>query len=144
VVKASEEFEVKNTRDEAWAFFSDLAKIGSCIPGCESIEMLDSDNAIFKVKVRVGYVSRTFEMKARLVRRQKPSEIVFEAEGSDGKINGEITIDAPVANSTRIKYALEISAASVIGRTALSMMGKELIRKQTREFASCVESKLNA
>jgi uncharacterized protein len=141
-VESSEEFSVDAPQDSCWAFFSDLTNIGSCIPGCESVTNLAKDSAIFKVKVKVGYISRTFQLKAKLVETNAPSHLSFCAQGSDAEVTGKLSIERRETDRVSIKYSVEIRPISVTGKTAVAMMGKELVRKQASEFATCVKARL--
>ena len=145
IVEASEQFQINAPREKCWKFFESLTQIGFCIPGCESVTPIDDRTANFKVKLRVGYLSRTFELKVRLKEVRAPSHLSFVGEGSDAEILGIVDM-FPLEgdNSVRVTYKLEIKAASVIGKTAIGMIGKDLVRKQATQFASCVRSKLEA
>ncbi len=141
-MEASEEILVNADLDRCFSFFKDLTNIGSCIPGCERVDAIDSTSANFKVKLKVGYISKTFELKAKLKNVKEREELSFTAEGSDAEIAGHVTLSSGEPGVVRVKYTIEIRAISVIGRTAVSMIGKDLVKKQAGEFASCVKQKL--
>jgi carbon monoxide dehydrogenase subunit G len=142
IVEASEEIIVHKGKEECYAFCTDLANIGSCIPGCEQVSVLDSQSAVFKVKVKVGYISKTFELKAKLKDVSPPNYLSFSAAGSDAEISGRIDLAPRSDQDTGIRYSIEIRPVSVTGKTAISMIGKDLVKKQASEFASCVKKKL--
>ncbi len=140
-VSASEEFLVRATIDKCWNFVSDLSNVGSCIPGCESVASVDSKTANFKVKLRIGYISKTLELKARINEERAPNHFSFAAQGTDAEISGAIDL-ASLNEQTKLKYRIDIDPISVTGKTAMTMMGKDLVKRQAEEFASCVRSKL--
>jgi carbon monoxide dehydrogenase subunit G len=140
-VESSQEFEIRTELEKCWNFFLDLRNIGLCIPGCESVILLDSGIAQLKIKLKVGYLSRTFEIKAKLNEVQRPSRISFSGEGPDAEISGALDFSSG-EGSVKVKYGIEIKPSSVIGKTAVTMMGKDLVRKQASQFASCVKAKL--
>lgn len=142
-MEASEQFEVSASQTKCWTFFSDLSNIGSCIPGCESVTKIDDTTAQIRVKLKVGYLSKTFEMKAKLKEVQTPSHITFTAEGPDAEISGDLDIHSAEDNQhVAVKYKIEIRPISLMGKTAVTMMGKDIVKKQANEFASCVKTKL--
>ena len=141
-VSASEEFEIQNSLDECWRLVSNLLSVGACIPGCESITPIDLTSADFRVKLRVGYISKTLELRARIKESNAPSHFSFVASGSDAEIMGAIDLISNSPKTTKLSYHIEITPISVTGKTAMAMMGKELVKKQASEFASCVKSKL--
>ncbi len=148
-VQASEVISVRSQPSKCYEFFTDLSNIGSCIPGCEQVTPIDSTSAIFKVKVKLGYISRTFELKARLLDQRVGEHLSFAAEGSDAEIKGIVDLISEGAGrkdneSTIVKYNLEIKPISVTGKTAISMIGKDLVKRQASEFATCVKSKLES
>ena len=143
-IRASEEFQINVSRDKSWTFFSDLANVGKCIPGCEIVTPINDSSATFKIKLKVGYLSKTFELRAKVSEKVAPSHIAFNAEGADAEITGDLKISEVAEDKTGVNYTIEIRPVSITGRTAVTMMGKDLVKEQAREFASCVKSKLES
>jgi carbon monoxide dehydrogenase subunit G len=141
-VEAREEILVNSGIMRCFDFFRNLSNIGACIPGCEQVEPIDSSSAKFKVKLKVGYISKTFELKAKLVIIKANEELSFTAESSDAEVNGRVYLSNENNEMTRVRYDLQIKPISAIGRTAISMIGKDLVSKQASEFALCVKKKL--
>ncbi|HZW55245.1 MAG TPA: SRPBCC domain-containing protein [Nitrososphaerales archaeon] len=140
-VEASEEFTIAAPLERVWSFFTDLSNVGSCIPGCETVNRIDSETASFKVKVKVGYISRSFEIRARFKELIQPTHVSFFGEGSDAEISGNLDLTQN-PDSVAVKYRIEIRPVSVMGKTSIAMIGKDLVKKQASEFASCVKSRL--
>ncbi len=145
-MEASEQFEINASMEKCWNFFSVLSNIGSCIPGCESVTPTDNASAHFKVKVKVGYLAKTFQMKAKLKDVLVPTHIGFSADGPDAEISGDLDISATagIEDRTSVKYRIEIRPISVIGKTAITMMGKDLVKQQASEFSLCVKARLES
>jgi carbon monoxide dehydrogenase subunit G len=139
--QATEQFDIGNSLQECWKFVSDLANVGHCIPGCEEVRPIDDKNALFKIKFKVGYLSKTFELKAKIVEITPPTFMKFTGSGQDAEIAGRLELTA-LETRTGIKYTIEIVPISATGKTALTLIGKETVRKQTSEFASCVKAML--
>jgi carbon monoxide dehydrogenase subunit G len=139
--QATEQFDIGNSLQECWKFVSDLANVGRCIPGCEEVHPVDDRNALFKIKFKVGYLSKTFELKAKIVEITPPTFMKFTGSGQDAEIAGRLEL-TPLESRTGIKYTIEIVPISATGKTALTLLGKETVRKQTVEFASCVKAVL--
>jgi carbon monoxide dehydrogenase subunit G len=144
IVEASEEILVNSAIGRCFSFFTDLVNIGSCIPGSEKVELIDSTSANLKVKLKVGYISRTFELKAKIKDVKINKELSFVAEGPDAEVTGYLNFSEKETGITKVTYRVEIKPISVMGKTAISMMGKDLVRKQASEFASCVKQKLES
>jgi carbon monoxide dehydrogenase subunit G len=117
--------------------------VGRCIPGCEDVRPIDEATAFFKIKFKVGYLSKTFELRAKVLEKTAPTLMRFAGSGQDAEIAGKLELThQDEANYTSIKYSIEIVPISATGKTALTLLGKETVRKQTREFASCVKAVL--
>jgi uncharacterized protein len=142
-VQASEEFEVNASPSKCWEFFSDFSNVGNCIPGCESIETIDSNNVILKVKLKVGYLSKTFDLKAKVIEKTEGVLLKFIGEGQDAEIVGNLEL-TQFAEKTRIRYNLEIKPISVTGKTAVTMLGKDLVKRQASDFVACVRDQLES
>jgi uncharacterized protein len=142
ILEASEQFVVNSSPDRSWAFFSDLVNIGNCIPGCESVTPEGAESAIFKVKLQVGYISKTFELKAKFIQAIPPSQLSFAAQGRDAEITGNVNLQPSGDGRVTVQYKIAIRPVSVTAKTAVAMIGKDLVEKQAREFASCVKTKL--
>ena len=140
-VSAAEDFLIQSGINQCWDFVSSLKNVGYCIPGCESVTQIDSNTANFKVKLRVGYISRTLDLRAKILQARAPNHFAFMGQGVDAEISGAIDL-SPQGMQTRLTYKIEIVPISVTGKTAVTMMGKDLVKKQAREFAACVRSKL--
>jgi uncharacterized protein len=143
--QASEQFEVLASQEECWKFICDLSNVGSCIPGCEDVRPIDEGSAFFKIKFKVGYLSKTFELKAKIIEKTPPSRMKFSGTGQDSEIAGNIELSPMHSDGkkTSVKYSIEIVPISVTGKTALSMLGKETVKNQTSEFAVCVKARLD-
>lgn len=104
---------------------------------------LDDGTAVFRVKVSVGYISKTFELKARLKDMVPGSRASFVGEGKDASVEGTIAIRPEgQPGGTTLGYSLQIRPLSAMGRAAMGMFGGDLVKKQAEAFATCVKAKL--
>jgi carbon monoxide dehydrogenase subunit G len=144
-VDSASEFQVTADAKRCWDFLTSLQNIGACIPGCESVTPIDERTAIFRVKVSIGYISRTFELKVKFVEAVRDSHLSFSGGGSDAEIVG--TVDMRPGNQpgvTSVRYRLQVRPVSTVGRAAVAMFGGDLVRDQAESFAHCVTAKLEA
>lgn len=65
----------------------------------------------------------------------------FTGEGQDAEVTGTVDL-VSFSDKTKIRYNVEIKPISVTGKTAVTIIGKDLVKKQASEFASCVKSRL--
>lgn len=142
-IESSAEFEVMADLGSCWSFFRDLKNIGGCIPGCESVTPLDEKSAAMRVKFSIGYVSKTFELRVRFKEMVPESQVTFVGEGSDAEAVGTVSFRVGARpGSSILGYRIQIRPRSTLGRTAVAMMGNDLVKGQADEFASCVRTKI--
>jgi uncharacterized protein len=143
VIESANEFEVRAELKRCWAFFTNLGNIGACIPGCESVDPIDDKSAIFTVKFSLGYISKTFQLKAKFKDVVPESLVSFVGEGSDAEAVGTVALREGGSHGvTLLSTRLQIRPISALGRTAVAMFGKDLVKKQADSFASCVAAKI--
>lgn len=142
-IESANEFEVRAELDRCWTFFTDLGNIGPCIPGCESVAPVDDKSAVFTVKFSVGYISKTFQLKARFKEVVPESLVTFVGEGNDAEAVGTVALQKGASPGvTRLGTKLQIRPVSALGRTAVALLGKDLVKRQAEAFANCVKAKL--
>ena len=142
-IDSTSEFQARSDAKRCWAFFTDLENIGRCIPGCESVTLLPDGAALLQVKLSVGYITRSFELKARFKEKVPESKVSFVGEGSDADVSGTVEMRAGESPGyTVVTTSIRIRPLSVLGRTAVSMFGADLVKKQADAFATCARSKL--
>ena len=107
------------------------------------MQPIDESSAIFRVKLKVGYLSKTFELKAKVDEKIVGTRMKFIGEGQDAEVTGSVDLGS-FSDKTKIRYSVEIRPISVIGKTAVAMLGKDLVKKQASEFASCVKSRVES
>lgn len=106
---------------------------------------VDDKSAVLKVKFSVGYVSKTFELRVRFKDMVPDSLVSFVGEGSDAQVVGTVSLKTGSRpGSTVLGYKIQIRPLSAIGRTAVTLLGRELVKSQTESFAGCVRAKLEA
>jgi carbon monoxide dehydrogenase subunit G len=144
-IDSAAEFDVAADLSRCWAFFNSIVNIGGCIPGCESVSPAQDGSAALKVKFAVGYISKTFELRARFKEVVPGSTVSFEASGSDADVNGTVSLRAGgQPGVTTIGYKVQIRPVSALGRTAVTLLGKDLSKRQAEAFALCVKTKLES
>lgn len=136
-VESSEVFTVDASLNWAWDFFKDLSNIGQCIPGCEEVRSVQPRKALFKIKLKVGYISKTITMDVSVTDSKPPQQLVFKGASDDARIVGRLDL-VENGSATQLRYSLSIEATSALARTAITFMGKDFVRTQTQLFAECV------
>lgn len=133
-MEQSGEYEIAASREKVWASLNDPQVLGSCIPGCQSIEQDGDDAFVAKVKAKIGPVSAMFQAKIALTDIVPPTNYTIGGAVKGGaagfaKGSAEITL-TEIDAGTRLNYAMK---ASVGGK--LAQIGNRLVDGAARKMA---------
>ncbi len=128
-------YRIPAPREKIWAALNDPEILGSCIPGCESIEKVSDTDFTATVRAKVGPVNARFSGKVRLVDLQPPESYRIVGEGSGGvagfaKGDAKVTLVAETTTATTLSYVVD---AQVGGK--LVQIGSRLIESTARKMA---------
>ena len=129
------EYRLAAPRDTVWAMLNDPAVLKSCIPGCQSLEMVGENEMAATVVAKVGPVKATFTGAVRIENVDAPRRysIVGEGKGgiagfASGGANVELEEDG---EDTVLRYEVE---AKVGGKIA--QLGGRLVDSTAKKFAN--------
>lgn len=139
-------FVIRAPHEKVWEFLFDIPRLSQCIPGIESIEVLDDSTYRGKLVVRVGPIKSEFSGRVTLTEVEAPDRIAGTVEGDDRASASSVKATfsgtlKPVEGGTEAAFAVE---ANLRGR--LAQFGGPVItataKKLTAEFAKCLREKL--
>lgn len=131
------------SKQAVWDALNDPDILRECIPGCQSLEMVDDRAMHATVKLKIGIVSATFKGEVTLSDLDPPNGYRIEGEGKGG-VAGFASGGANVAltevdpHTTDLRYECH---ARVGGKIA--QMGARLIDSTARKLAGQFFSRLN-
>lgn len=128
--------------NEAWEFLSNMEHVGSCVPGCEEVRVVDDTRSIWKVRAAMGPFSRILAMEARTIDFDPPQHGSFVAVGKGLTTRGTIDLKALSADSTEVTYSIE-AEASGLGAGLVNGAIALAIQQQAEEFAGNVVAALS-
>ena len=134
-IKFTGEFTSPRSPDEVFEFLSDPNKFGPLLPDFESMTVQDATHFTVKVRVGVGNIRGTAEIKMELAEATRPQRALYKGHGT--AVGSQITISAgfdlsPLPESTQVAWQGE---ANVFGKLAsmaggmLEPVGKKNIQK---------------
>jgi len=134
--------------DEVFAFLIDPAKVGSCGPGVESIEVVDATHFRAKAKVGVGFISARFVVDLEIVEMEAPVRAVIKAHGQApgsavdalGTMN-LVPGDAP--DTTTMLWAAEVRIAGMIASVGARLV-ESTANKMIGQTFDCIRAKIVA
>ncbi len=144
----SETFSVDTPIQELYNFLLDAQTVGSCIPGCESVEVVGENEYDSIIKTKVGAISAKFKVRTRITETAPFNLIRTVGHGKEIRNLGqfkqktEIALKELSATETEVCYQADVS---VVGR--LATFGDRIMQSKAktmgREFADSVKTKLN-
>lgn len=142
-------FTVHTPVDRLWAFIQDIERIAPCMPGAELTDVVDDRTWEGKVHVKFGPVQMAFSGTVVMEERDDIAHrAMLSAKGTEQRGKGvanakvESWLEPAGADGTTVHIRSDITitgAAAQLSRGLLPEVSKLL----TRQFADCLESKLN-
>jgi len=121
-------------REKVWAMLNDPAVLKSCIPGCETLDVIGENEFQAVATNKIGPVKARFKGKVRLTDMNPPTSYRISGEG-DGGVAGFAKGGATVSLSdkdggTLLTYNVE---AQIGGK--LAQLGQRLVNGAAKKLA---------
>ncbi len=121
-------------REKVWAMLNDPAVLKSCIPGCETLDVIGENEFMAVATNRIGPVKARFKGKVRLTDLDPPNGYKISGEG-DGGVAGFAKGGASVNltdkdGGTLLSYNVE---AQIGGK--LAQLGQRLVNGAAKKLA---------
>jgi carbon monoxide dehydrogenase subunit G len=147
------EFEVDTGIDQAWQFFTDLARVMPCMPGA-ALDGVEGENYLGNVKVKVGPISAHFRGTAHFAQRDEATHsALIVASGKDPKgqaaANAQIHARLEPVSETRTRVLidtdLDISGRMAqFGRGAIADVSNRLLGQFVVNISEVINGELPA
>jgi uncharacterized protein len=145
-MQIKDSFVINATQDKVWEFLFDIPKLSECVPGIESVEVVDDKTYRGKLVVKVGPIKSSFSGIVTLTEVDAPNQIAGTVEGDDKSSASSVKASftgmlKTVDGGTEAAFEVE---ANLRGR--LAQFGGPIInataKKLTAEFAKNLREKL--
>ncbi len=138
--------------ESVWIFLNDAKKVGTCLPGCQEVKIIDDYRSFWKVKVTAGIVSRVLDTIVTKSIEQDRKRIVFDIRTTSGDIEGKLGVSLSgsegaseeqnsQSKTTSLSVDLDIKASGSFSWVINQMVGKQS-DKMIEQFVACVERNL--
>src|SRR5438876_12381780 len=114
-------FEVRAPIERVWAFVSDMRMIGGCVPGVQSVEILDETRARWNLKVKIGPLSQDIEVLTETLEQVPLEHGKFRGQAENMDVTGPIDV-VPVGPSTKVTYTLTVQGKGRLARILHNVM----------------------
>jgi uncharacterized protein len=139
---------IKASRDEVWAFLTDPYKVGQCMPGVESVEVLDGERK-FRAVATIGFgtVKARFTGDAEFTEMEEPNWATLKAHGNaPGSAMDVVSLmmltDGP-GGTIELNWSADITVLGTLASLAARLMGS-ITRKLSTDFFNCFKKKIEA
>jgi uncharacterized protein len=143
-MKVQESFVIAESRERLWEFFEQVDQVARCVPGVESVEIVDDENSKVRVTQAVGPMTATFDLRMRITERTPHERMQFTAigravKGAAGNVRTTNTVRlADVDDGTQVSLESELAMGGVLGS-----VGQKVVAKQagavTKEFSAALQ-----
>lgn len=146
-MKLREEFSVPYGVAEVWQFFEQPTAVAGCMPGVESVSVVDADNVQVRVTQGIGPMTATFEASVTVTERVPNELIRFRAvgrsvRGAVGNLRTENAVHlAPAGEGTSVTVEGDVVLAGAIGSVGQKVVARQA-GKVTAEFAGNLQRAL--
>lgn len=140
--EAAKTFTVRAPIERVWKFLSDMEKVGSCVPGCVQVRVVNRAEAEWVLSLKIGQISRTILVRTYATEMSEPSHAAFVAKSQDMEMSGTLDLRANSRDQTEVTYRANVTPIGIIGKTIARMMGQKMIEEQVEEFARSVKLNL--
>lgn len=147
-MKFVQEFEVEQPVEQLWALFDQPEIVAECMPGMESIETLNPEIFVVRVRQSVGPISATFESRVHITERVEQQRIAFSAtgkavRGAIGNFRAESVVRLEAREGgTLVRVESEAALAGVLGSVGQKVIARQA-EKITQEFAANLQARLS-
>src|SRR5512141_1305743 len=76
-------FVINAPQEKVWGFLFDIPELSQCVPGIESVEVVDDKTYRGKLVIRVGPIKSEFSGTILLIEVDAPNRIAGTVEGDD-------------------------------------------------------------
>lgn len=145
-MQIKDSFVINASQEKVWELMFDIPRLSKCVPGIESIEVIDDKTYRGKLVVKVGPIKSEFMGTVVLTEVVAPNRIAGTVDGDDkasastvkAGFSGTLT---PVANGTEAAFVVDVNL-----RGRLAQFGGPVItataKKLTAEFAKNLRAQL--
>lgn len=140
--EGSVSFDVRAPVDRVWSFLSDMRKVGSCVPGVQSVDVIDGLRSRWNLKIKIGPLSQQVQVETESLEQVPPSRGRFRGVADNMEMLGTIELE-PRGDETLVRYTMTVHAKGPLARIMDNFM-KSRLDAQTKEFAENVKRALES
>jgi len=135
-------------KDQVWALLIDPTVIGSCLPGCESMEQTGPDRYNATITIGVAAITGKYEGTVEMTDKHEPTSytLVVQGKGKPGFVRGSATVsldDEHAGNTTAVNVVGKAQVGGTIARVGQRLLGSVSKMMMDRFFA-CLQERVKS
>jgi len=132
--------------DEVWKYLTDPNSVGKCVPGLESMHVIEADKKFGAVaSLGLGSVKVTFNAEVEWLELDPPNRAKMKvhgaAPGSSMDATSEMKLSAGSGSHTDMDWTADVFVVGKIASLASRLLGG-VTQKLAGDFFDCVKSNL--
>ena len=145
-MQIKDSFVINASQEKVWELLFDIPRLSQCVPGIESVEIVDDKTYRGKLVVKVGPIKSQFNGMVTLTGIEPPERISGLVEGDDKASDSSVKASfsgtlTPVEAGTQAAFVVDVNL-----RGRLAQFGGPVItataKKITAEFAKNLRAEL--
>jgi carbon monoxide dehydrogenase subunit G len=149
-MKVSESFVVPEPRSAVWQVVGEVDRVARCLPGVESVTMLDDEHADIRITQALGPMTATFDAKLRVTAREPGACIGFSATGrsvrgaaGNVRVTNTVRLEDDGASSTRVVLEADVALGGMLGAVGSKVIARQAAQA-AKKFAEALEQAVRA
>ena len=140
-------YKIKCSQSDVWKFISDPQQISQCLPDLQKLDLKDSTHFTVTVKVGITFLRGAFRFDFTLLDQTPPTHSRFEAVGKGAGVSVRLHAAMDLMENepavTELSWKCDVELGGLLGEVSPSLIERSA-DEFTREFFSCIKSKLEA
>ena len=145
-MQINDSFTINAPQKKVWELLFDIPRLSQCVPGIESVEVVDDKTYRGKLAVKVGPIKSQFSGVITLTEVKPPQKIVGSVDADDkssassmkATFSGTLT---PVENGTEAAFVVDLNLRGRLAQFGGPVIGATA-KKLTAEFAKNLREQL--
>lgn len=133
-------FNVAAGRQKVWQYITDPAVMGSCIPGCNAIDVTGESTYQANIEVKVGPIKAKFGVEVEVMEEVEPDHIISASRGEEGgrasviSAKNFLKLSDSDVGGTEVYYSSDVMISGRLGKYGHGIM-KKIARNLSNKFA---------
>jgi carbon monoxide dehydrogenase subunit G len=135
--------------EKVWKLLLDPRVMGACVPGVESIEVLNDTDYVVSIQVKMAFVTARFKIRGAIVEMRPPSYLRSTGTGDDSTLTSSLKQSSEVFLTERgdgtmeLRTRLKVEVFGRLGSFGLNMV-KTKADRMWEEFGRNLAARLES